>query len=138
MESILHSLSGLGNFFGYFFLALFFLLLFTFAYARFTPHDEWKLVKEEKNTAAAIALGGALVGYSLALSSAASSSVSLVDFAVWAGVALITQCLAFLIIRLVFLPKVVERIEKAECPAGIIVAAVSVSVGLLNAACMSY
>ncbi|MDX1303052.1 DUF350 domain-containing protein [Photobacterium sp.] len=138
MDVLANSLAGLGAFLLYFSLSLVFLLLFKFVYVRFTPHDEWKLVKDEKNISAAIALSGSIIGYSLAVASAASNSVNLIDFAVWGVVALIAQLIAFIIIRFGFMPKIVERIEAGEVPAGIVMAATSVSVGLLNAACMTY
>lgn len=138
MEVLTESLAGLGAFLLYFSLSLAFLLLFKFVYVRFTPHDEWKLVKEDKNVAAAIGLSGSILGYAIAISGAASNSVNLVDFALWGIVALIAQLIAFAILRFGFMPKIVERIEAGEIPAGILMAAVSVSVGLLNAACMTY
>lgn len=138
MEVITHSLAGLGAFLLYFSLSIAFLLLFKFIYVRFTPHDEWKLVKEDKNIAAAIGLSGSIIGYCLAIAGAASNSVNIIDFAIWGVVALIAQLLAFAIMRFGFMPKIVERIEAGEVPAGIMMAAVSVSVGLLNAACMTY
>ena len=138
MDVLANSLAGLGAFLLYFSLSLVFLLLFKFVYVRFTPHDEWKLVKDEKNISAAIALSGSIIGYCLAVAGAASNSVNLVDFAVWGIVALIAQLIAFVIIRFGFMPKIVERIEAGEVPAGIVMAATSVSVGLLNAACMTY
>ncbi|PSW04363.1 DUF350 domain-containing protein [Photobacterium lipolyticum] len=138
MDVLANSLAGLGAFLLYFSLSLIFLLLFKFVYVRFTPHDEWKLVKDEKNISAAIALSGSIIGYCLAVAGAASNSVNLVDFAVWGVVALIAQLIAFVIIRFGFMPKIVERIEAGEVPAGIVMAATSVSVGLLNAACMTY
>ncbi|KLV04663.1 membrane protein [Photobacterium aquae] len=138
MEVITHSLAGLGAFLLYFSLSIAFLLLFKFVYVRFTPHDEWKLVKEDKNIAAAIGLSGSIIGYCLAIAGAASNSVNIIDFAIWGVVALIAQLLAFAIMRFGFMPKIVERIEAGEVPAGIMMAAVSVSVGLLNAACMTY
>ncbi|MDF4871655.1 DUF350 domain-containing protein, partial [Vibrio parahaemolyticus] len=57
---------------------------------------------------------------------------------VWGVVAMLAQIIAFAIVRFILLPKVAERIEKDELPAGIVLAAVSVSVGVLNAACMTY
>lgn len=56
MEVLTNSLAGLGAFLLYFALSLAFLLVFKFVYVRFTPHDEWKLVKEDQNIAAAIGL----------------------------------------------------------------------------------
>jgi putative membrane protein len=138
METLTHSLAGLGNFALYFILSLVLLLIFHLVYVRFTPFDEWKLVKEQKNTAAAITLSGSILGYSLALASAASNSVNLIDFCVWGVVALIAQILAFVIVRVGFMPKLVARIEAGEIPAAILMAATSVAVGILNAACMTY
>ncbi|MGF1681797.1 DUF350 domain-containing protein [Photobacterium makurazakiensis] len=138
MDVITNSLAGLGAFLLYFSLSLAFLLLFKFVYVRFTPHDEWKLVKEDKNIAAAIGLSGSILGYCLAIAGAASNSVNIIDFILWGVVALIAQLIAFAILRFGFMPKIVERIEAGEIPAGIVMAATSVSVGLLNAACMTY
>lgn len=138
MEVLTNSLAGLGAFLLYFSLSLVFLLVFKFVYVRFTPHDEWKLVKEDQNIAAAIGLSGSILGYCLAIAGAASNSVNLIDFAIWGVVALLAQLVAFAIMRFGFMPKIVERIEAGEIPAGIVMAATSVSVGLLNAACMTY
>ncbi|WNJ94897.1 DUF350 domain-containing protein [Vibrio ruber] len=138
MELIRHSLLGLGNFSLYFVISLAFLILFKLIYVRITPYDEWKLVKDDKNTAAAIALSGSMIGFSLALAGAASNAVNLVDFCVWSLVALIAQIIAFLVVRFGFMPKLAERIEGGEIPAAILMAAMSISVGLLNAACMTY
>lgn len=116
----------------------FFFIVFKFIYTIITPHDEWKLIKQEKNSAAAISLGGALVGYSIAIASAASNSVGVIDFVMWSVVALLAQIAGFFMVRIFMMPKIVSRIENNEVPAAIVLAAVSISVGLLNAACMTY
>ena len=82
----------------YFSMALVFLVLFKVVYALITPHDEWKLIKENQNTAASIGLGGAVLGFAIAISGVISNSISYVDFAIWALVALAAQSLAFLIV----------------------------------------
>lgn len=138
MEFLTATLSGLLNFSLYFFVSLVLLFAFKFVYTFITPHDEWKLVKEEKNTSAAIGLVGAIIGFALALGSAASHSVSLPDFLIWALVALIAQTLAFALVRFLLMPRLVQRIEDNEIPAGIILGGTSVAVGILNAACMTY
>jgi putative membrane protein len=122
----------------YFGVSLLFLVIFKYVYKFITPHDEWKLIKEEKNTAAAIGFGGAIVGFAIALSGAASNSVSLVDFAIWGLVAFVAQTLAFALVRFGFMPTLIVRIEANEISAGIMLAATTIAVGLLNAACMSY
>ncbi|PQQ29767.1 DUF350 domain-containing protein [Photorhabdus hindustanensis] len=129
---------GVGNFGLCFGLALVFFIVFKFIYTIITPHDEWKLIKEEKNSAAAISLGGELIGYSIAIASAASNSVGVIDFVMWSVVALLAQIVGFFMVRIFMMPKIVSRIENNEIPAAVVLAAVSVSVGLLNAACMTY
>lgn len=137
-EVIQHLGSGLAGFGMYFGLSLVFLVLFKFIYSICTPHKEWRLIKDENNTAAAVAFGGAIVGFGVALSGAASNSVSLLDFAIWGAVALAAQLVAFYLVRFLFMPKIVARLEANEVPAGIILAATNIAVGLLNAACMTY
>lgn len=131
-------LSGILNFATYFGLSVVFLIVFKVVYAKVTPHDEWALIKGEQNVAASIALGGAVLGFAIAVSGVVNNSVSLIDFAMWAVVALVAQLFAFAIVRFIFMPKIVSRIENGEVSAGVIVACVSVAIGTMNAACMSY
>ena len=138
METILHSIAGLGNFAMYFAISITLLFVFKIIYALVTPHDEWKLVKEDKNVAAAVGFGGAMIGFSIALAGAATNSLSLVDFIIWGIVAMIAQSFAFALLRFTFMPKIAERINQNEVSAGTMLAAMSISVGLLNAACMTY
>lgn len=136
MDAFEPLLNGLLNFALYFGLSLVALLLFKFLYTLFTPYDEWALVKNQ-NSAAACALGGAVIGFSIALGSAASNSVSLMDFAVWAVVALIAQIIAYFVVRM-FMPLISQRIQDNEVPAGIVLGAVSIAIGILNAASLTY
>jgi putative membrane protein len=138
MEVLQQSLLGLVDFVIYFGTSLVLLLGFKWAYTLVTPHDEWELVKDKHSTAAAIGLVGAVIGFSIALAGAASNSVSLVDFVIWGVVALIAQLLAFAFLRFTFMPKIAERINNDEVSAGIMLGGVSIAVGLLNAACMTY
>lgn len=135
---MIEQLNGLIDFGIYFGVSIAILLVFKFLYAMITPHDEWKLVKEERSVAAAVAFGGAIIGFSIALSSAAKYSEGLLDFAIWGVVALVAQLIAFAIVRLLLLPKITERLEADETAAGVVVAAISIAVGLLNGACMSW
>lgn len=138
MDALLTSLSGLSNFALYFVISLALFFVFKVVYAFVTPHDEWKLVKEQQNTAAAIGFGGAMIGFSIALAGAVKNSEFLLDYIVWGGVAVVAQLIAFAILRFTFMPKIAERINNNEVSAGIILGAMSVAVGLINAACMTY
>ena len=109
--------------------------LFQFIYTRVTPHTEFELIRAG-NVSAAVALGGAIIGFAIPASNVIAFSISLLDFVVWAVIAALVQLLAFLVTSLV-LKGTSERIKKGELAAGIYVAAVAISVGMLNAACMT-
>jgi putative membrane protein len=102
--------------------------LFQFIYTRITPHKEFELIRSG-NVAAAIALGGAIIGFAIPASNVIAYSISLLDFVVWAVIAAFVQLLAFLMTSLV-LKGTSERIKKGEIAAGIYVAAVAISVGM--------
>lgn len=138
MQAIQASLFGLLDFAIYFAISIVLLIAFKFVYALITPHDEWKLVKEQQNVAAALGFMGAVIGFALALASAASNSESLIDFVIWGVVGLFAQCIAFAIVRFIFMPKIVQRINDNEISAGIVLGGISIAVGLINAACMTY
>ncbi|MDT0596640.1 DUF350 domain-containing protein [Glaciecola petra] len=131
-------LTGIINFAIYFGISVVFLVIFKSVYGLATPHSEWKLIKEDKNTAAAIGFGGAIIGFATALAGAVSNSGDYIDFAIWGLVALAAQVIAFSIVRFIFMPKITERIENNEVSAGIVLGATNVAVGLINAACMTY
>lgn len=109
--------------------------LFQFVYTRVTPHKEFALIREG-NVAAAIALGGALVGFALPASNIIAYSVSVLDAVVWAVIAAAVQLLAFTVTSMV-LKGLSARIARGEVAAAIYAASVSISVGLLNSACMT-
>ncbi|WP_309644500.1 DUF350 domain-containing protein [Phenylobacterium sp.] len=113
-----------------------FTLAFKVIYQWITPYKERDLIRAG-NTAAAIALIGALIGYVLPLASALSHTVSLFEFAAWATLAGVIQIVAFTAVRIIALPDVKARIEAGEISIGVYMAGVSIAVGLLNAACMT-
>lgn len=109
--------------------------LFQFIYTRVTPHREFELIRSG-NVAAAIALGGAVIGFAIPASNVIAYSINMLDFIVWAVIAAVVQLLAFLMTSLV-LKGASARIKNGEVAAGIYIAAVAISVGMLNAACMT-
>src|SRR5947208_592187 len=127
------SLAGLPAFLSYFAVAIVLLLLFGFIYTRLTSHDELALIRQGK-AAAAVALGGSLIAFVLPLSSAIIHSVSLLDFVIWAAIALVIQLATFFGVRM-FVPNLSQRISDNEMASGLFVALVSIAVGTINAAC---
>ena len=113
-----------------------FTIAFKVIYQAATPYNERTLIREG-NVAAALALGGALVGYVLPLASALSNTVTLLEFCAWAALAGVLQIAAFTLVRVVVMKDVTARIERGETAAGVYLLSISLAVGVLNAACMT-
>lgn len=112
-----------------------FLAIFLLVYIWVTPHKEVTLIRAG-NGPAALGLMGAVVGFSIALSRAIEVSTFLAEAAIWATIALVAQIVAQFIAQLAF-PKLYSAIEDNVWAAAIVKAGLAVSVGLLNAACMT-
>lgn len=130
------SLIGLPEFLAYFMGAIGLLCLFILAYIFITPYRELVLIRNG-NAAAAASLGGAILGFVLPLASAIAHSVSLLDMAIWGLIALIVQLLVYAVARLL-LPNLASDIPAGKMATGLFLGALSVAIGVLNAACMTY
>jgi putative membrane protein len=112
-----------------------FLGIFLVIYLFVTPHKEIALIRAG-NGAAALGLMGAVFGFSIALSRAIEVSTYLAEAAIWAGIALVAQIVAQFVAQLAF-PKLYAGIENNEWAPAIVKAGLAISVGLINAACMT-
>lgn len=119
----------------YFGIAIVATVVFVAIYVMVTPHREFSLIRAG-NSAAAISLGGALLGYTIPLAKAVSQSEGMGDMLLWSGVALVAQLVAYFATRLV-LPALSADVKEGKVASGIFLAAMSVSVGMLNAAAMT-
>jgi putative membrane protein len=114
-------------------------IIFLYLYAIVTPYDDYKLIFEENNLAAALGFGGAIIGVSIPLYSALVHSVSYVDFAIWGFIAILIQLVfAFIVTRLGGKYSFKTKISDGIISVGILMAFLSISIGLLNAGSMSY
>lgn len=110
--------------------------LFLWIYVLITPWHEFALIRAG-NSAAAIALIGALLGFCLPLANTIAHSSSLTDVVLWSLVALVVQVGIHLAMR-PMLPHLKQSIEAGESAAGITAGGFSVCFGLINAACLTY
>lgn len=129
-------LETLPNFLMYFGTAVALTALFLFLYTLITPHREWQLIRAGNN-AAAISLSGASIGFAIPFASVIIQSQNLLDMAIWAIVVLVVQLGAYLVAR-VLKPGLSRKIEAGDTAHGTVLAAISVTAGILNAACMTY
>ena len=116
--------------------ALAFMLAFKVLYQLATPHRERELIAAG-NPAAAITLGGAVLGYVVPLATALTQTGSLSEFAAWAALAGVIQIVVFLLVRRLAFRDLSARIERGEVAAALYLLTLSLAVGLLNAASMT-
>jgi putative membrane protein len=101
-------------------------------YVLLTPWKEFAEVRRG-NAAAGLALGGAITGLALPMSSALASSITLIDFAIWGVVALLLQLIVYRLVDLLLggLPK---RIEEDEMGAAAVLVSAKLASALILAA----
>jgi putative membrane protein len=113
-----------------------FALAFKALYQLTTPHKEGPLIREG-NSAAAVVLGGAVLGYVIPLASALTQTHSIPEFIAWAVLAGVIQIAAFALVRRFALPDVSARIERGEMAPALYLLMISLAVGIINAASMT-
>lgn len=131
---IITSLAGVPAFAVYFAAAALLCVAFVASHSALTPNHELGLIRAG-NVAAAIEVGMSLIGFSVPLASAIYHAGSLIDLAIWGVVALATQLMAYVLARLAHrdLP---AGIAKNDIASGVFVGCVSLTAGILSAACM--
>jgi putative membrane protein len=136
MDTLLAPLIGLDKFLIYFAASLAMLALFIAVYLRATPYHEIELIRAG-NVAAAASLSGAVLGFALPLASAVIYSASLPDMLMWGVIALLGQLAGYFLVKFL-IPHLTTDIPEGKLAPGIFLGAVSLSIGILNAACMAY
>jgi putative membrane protein len=136
MDFVKFSLSGFDEFLVYAGLAIAFIYVYLMAYLWLTPYNELKLIKDG-NIAAALSLSGSVLGFTFPLAAAIFQASHPWDMMLWAVIAGLVQLLVYLAVRYSLL-NVTRRIPEGQIATGIVLGAISISAGILNAACMTY
>jgi len=104
-------------------------------YTRITPYNEVALIRAG-NQAAALSLGGTLIGFSITIASALVHTGDYAQFLGWAGGAMLVQVLVFYVTtRLLKMSK--DQIEANNAAFGTLLGSLSISIGLVNAGAIS-
>jgi len=135
-REVFESFAGFDDFLVYLGVSLAYLALFVALYIRVTPYREMQLIREG-NMAASFALSGAILGFIVPLASAITHSVSLIDMAIWGLIAMAVQIAAFVVVK-ICIPSITRDIPENKGAQGFFLGSLSLAVGLLNAACMSF
>ena len=110
-------------------------MVYFVVYTRMTPYDEVKLIRGG-NHAAALSLGGTLIGFALPIAASLLTMPDYYQFAGWAAGAMLVQLLVFQIAtRLLSMSK--DQIEADNSAFGVLLGALSISIGLVNAGAIS-
>jgi putative membrane protein len=129
------ALSTFPNFLAYYVLGGALTAIFLLLYVELTPQRDIALIREG-NSAAAIVLVSGLLGFVIPLASVIAHSAAIIDLVAWGIIALVIQLGGFFAARLV-LPHLPLAIERGNVADAIFLAGLSLSLGILDAACMA-
>ncbi|WP_184715610.1 DUF350 domain-containing protein [Caulobacter sp.] len=111
------------------------LVLGTALYALMTPHKEITLIREG-NSAAALSLGGVMVGLAIPLSVSLKASTSVIEIAIWGAATIAVQLLVFRVTDMV-LKGLPERIQEGEISAAALLVGAKLATALILAAAVA-
>lgn len=111
------------------------LVLGTTLYALLTPHKEIALIRDG-NAAAALSLGGVMIGLAIPLAVSLSASTSIVEIAVWGVATVAVQLLVFCIVDMV-LRGLPQRIRDGEVAAAAVLIGAKLATALVLAAAVA-
>jgi putative membrane protein len=111
------------------------LLVAAAIYIVLTPHKEISLVRAG-NSAAAVDLGGVLVGLAIPLAFSLKGSTSLADVALWGVATVAVQLLVFRLVDVV-LPGLPQRIRDGEMAAAALLVGAKLATALIVAAAVA-
>jgi putative membrane protein len=111
------------------------LLVFFLVYTWMTPFDEMTLIRQG-NVAAALTLGGAMIGFSMTVASGLVHTDGLLTFIAWSAAAALIQLLTYVLVtRLLHMSK--QQIEGNNIAFGLLLASISIAVGAISAGALS-
>lgn len=111
------------------------LVLAAMVYALLTPHKEVQLIREG-NVAAAVSLGGVVVGLAVPLAVSLSASPSILEIVIWGVATTAVQLLVFRVTDL-FLAGLPARIQDGETAAAVLLTAARLASALILAAAVA-
>ena len=111
------------------------LILGTTLYALLTPHKEITLIREG-NSAAALSLGGVMVGLAIPLATSLRASVSPLEIVLWGVSTIAVQLLVFRVTDMI-LKGLPERIQEGEVAAAALLVGAKIATALILAAAVA-
>jgi len=103
-------------------------------YVLLTPHKEIALIRDG-NVAAAMSLGGVLLGLAIPLAISLTASTSMVEIVIWGTSTVAVQLLVFRIVDLI-LHGLPQRIQEGEMASATLLVAAKLATSIILAAAM--
>ncbi len=110
-----------------------------FVYTKSMPSNELTLIAypgRNGNTAAAIALGGAMLGFAIVLY-VATQRADILSTIMWSVIALLTQIGAFWALRALVHDDWDRKMKDGDLAHGVMLGAFSLTIGIINAGCIT-
>lgn len=104
-------------------------------YVLLTPHREITLIREG-NSAAALSLGGVMIGLAIPLAVSLHASTSLIEIAIWGASTVVVQLLVFRIVDLI-LHGLPNRIQEGEVSAAALLVGAKLATAIILAAAVA-
>ena len=111
------------------------LILAAGVYILLTPHKEITLIRAG-NSAAALSLGGVLLGLSIPLATSLARSTSMLEIALWGAAAVALQLLVFRLVDML-LRGLPQRIQEGEVAAAALLVGAKLATAVIIAAAVS-
>ncbi len=111
-----------------------FLIVGAALYVLLTPHKEIALIRDG-NVAAAMSLGGVLLGLAIPLAISLTASTSMVEIVIWGTSTVAVQLLVFRIVDLI-LHGLPQRIQEGEMASATLLVAAKLATSIILAAAM--
>ncbi len=111
------------------------LVLAAGVYILMTPHKEIALIRAG-NSAAALSLGGVLLGLSIPLATSLARSTSMLEIALWGAAAVALQLLVFRLVDML-LRGLPQRIQEGEVAAAALLVGAKLATAVIIAAAVS-
>lgn len=126
------------NFLSYLGVSVALLVIGIIVFAFVTKEKEFSLISRG-NVAAALSLGGKIVGLSFVLGSSVTNSISLVDMVIWGAVGIVAQITIYYLVELLTIRfSISKAIEEDNKSVGTLLLILSVSIGWIIAQCLTY
>ncbi|MFC6040068.1 DUF350 domain-containing protein [Paenisporosarcina macmurdoensis] len=133
------TVEAFGSFLAHFGVGVLLMILGLTVFAFTTKFSEVKLIKEG-NIAVALKLWGKAIGLGIVIYTVWAGSVNLLDAFIWGLVGIATQVIAYWIVEYGLTPNtnLAEEVEKGNLAVGFSLFSISIVVGLLVAASLTY